>query len=263
MFRRFLNTRLIIPQLQMAHIKTFAFIDLETTGLPCYDNNTTKITELTVITVQTKHLLLGVIPRVQNKLSLCFNPRKLISFESEKLTGLSNEALEHSAPFSANTVKLLVNFLEHSPKPICLVAHNGNRFDYPILRTQIEKTGCQLPEDILCIDSLNAFRSLHAQEQAQVEEVVTNLIPLEFQDGFDEILCKAFDEYECSGNTSININVSGDQGVKRALEVQKINETTPKKASKDNLEDCKSRNETTPKPKKVKVPASKRQLNYG
>lgn len=254
MFRRFLNTHLTIPQFQMAKIKTFAFIDLETTGLPCFDNNTTKITELTVITVQTNHLLLGVIPRVQNKLSLCFNPRKLISFESEKLTGLSNEALEHSAPFSANTVSLLINFLEHSPKPICFVAHNGNQFDYPILRTEIEKTGCHLPEDILCIDSLNAFRSLHAQEQEQVVEVV----PLEFQDGFDEILCKALDEYECSGSTSIN--VSGDQGVKRALEVQKINETTPKKVSKDNLE---SRNEAIPKPKKVKIPASRRQLNYG
>lgn len=260
MLGRFLSPRLTVLQFQMAQIKTFAFIDLETTGLPCYDNNTTKITELTVITVQTKHLLLGIIPRVQNKLSLCFNPRKLISFESEKLTGLSNIALEHSAPFSANTVRLLVNFLEHNPKPICLVAHNGNQFDYPILRTEIEKTGCQLPEDILCIDSLNAFRSLHAQEQAekQVAEVASNSIPLEFQDGFDEILCKALDEYEHSCSTSVN--VSEDQGLKRALEVQKINETTPKKASKSILEDCKSRNETTTKPKKVKI---KRQLNYG
>lgn len=68
-------------------IKTFIFLDIETTGLPQMENNATKITELSMIAVQSSHLRLGVIPRVQNKLTLCFNPWKLISYDSEKITG--------------------------------------------------------------------------------------------------------------------------------------------------------------------------------
>lgn len=68
-------------------IKSFIFLDLETTGLPHLENNRTKITELCMIGIQTDHLRLGVVPRVQQKLTLCFNPWKRISDKSEEITG--------------------------------------------------------------------------------------------------------------------------------------------------------------------------------
>lgn len=68
-------------------IKTFVFFDMETTGLPSEEHNKTKITELSMVAVQATHIRLGVFPRVQDKLNLCFNPKKMVSFEAEKLTG--------------------------------------------------------------------------------------------------------------------------------------------------------------------------------
>lgn len=69
------------------NIKTFVFFDTETTGLPSAENNKTKLTELSMIAVQADHISLGVFPRVQNKLTLCFNPRKMVSIGAEDLTG--------------------------------------------------------------------------------------------------------------------------------------------------------------------------------
>lgn len=68
------------------HIKTFVFLDLETTGLPSLENNETKITEFCMIAVQGEHLLEG-ISRVQNKTSFCFNPNRLISGKATELSG--------------------------------------------------------------------------------------------------------------------------------------------------------------------------------
>lgn len=185
----------------MVEIKTFAFLDLETTDLPCNDNNTTKIIEISLITVQTNHLFVERSCSIKNKLSLCFNPRKMICSDTERMTNLSNADLENAAPFSADTVSMIVNFLNHNPKPICLVAHNGNRFDYPILRTEISKTGCKFPDDILCIDSLLAFRVLEKQEPVQLRFYDLDLAV--FEDGYNKMLCKAVDEYESKGITRI------------------------------------------------------------
>lgn len=69
------------------NIKTFVFFDTETTGLPIEEHNKTKLTELSMVAVQADHIRLGVFPRVQNKLNLCFNPRKMVSYESDKMTG--------------------------------------------------------------------------------------------------------------------------------------------------------------------------------
>nr|AEE62817.1 unknown [Dendroctonus ponderosae] len=202
----------------MAGIKTFAFIDLETTGLPSMELNRTKITELTILAIQADHLELGCLPRVQNKFTLCFNPRKLVSSGSEEITGLSNSILEHLRPFSDGTVTALNEFLRHNPTPICLVAHNGNKFDYPILRTEINKSGQKLLDGVLCVDSLEAFRQLDvaaSQPTAQPEPPVG---PSEL--GND--VRKVADECEVRPGT----------GVKRALEQQKVNETTPHQSDK-------------------------------
>lgn len=191
----------------VSEIKTFAFFDLETTGLPLYENNSTKITELCLTTVHTEHIRLGVFPRVQNKLNLCFNPNKLISEGSEKITGLSNNLLEQSYRFSKDTVTAINNFLSHNPQPICLVAHNGNKFDYPLFKREIEKANCSLLENILCVDTLLAFREIEKNQQNEISkqnnDEVDRSVPVEFTPKYDELL------FSC--------------------EAQAVNETTPQK----------------------------------
>lgn len=75
----------------MPQINTFAFFDLETTGLPDFQYNKTKITEISIIACRKERLLAaknGEIPRVHHKLTLCFNPYKMISLEATKISGM-------------------------------------------------------------------------------------------------------------------------------------------------------------------------------
>lgn len=68
-------------------IYNFAFLELETTGLPELENNTTKITELSISIVQSEHLSSGHFPRVVNKITLCLNPCKSITLTAAELSG--------------------------------------------------------------------------------------------------------------------------------------------------------------------------------
>ncbi|KAK9886836.1 hypothetical protein WA026_018486 [Henosepilachna vigintioctopunctata] len=230
----------------MSHEKlkifNFAFLDLETTGLPSNEYNKTKITELSIAVVESNHIRLGVYPRIRNKLNLCFNPSKIVNPIVTELTGLANDILENQTYFSQNVVNIINEFLNLQKKPICLVAHNGNKFDYPILQADINKAGGSLNEDILCIDSLLCFQDLHNERtkldqpssrcniqelvvenkefdvpHVKRQKVITGVFsknPTEFSDEYDKLLCDAVDEYEKSIK---NHNI------------QKINETTPKK----------------------------------
>jgi len=144
--------------------KTFAFIDLETTGLPSLEFNRTKITQLSITACSVEHIIelkdREAIPRVLHKLSLCLNPRKLIKLEASEITGLTNELLQNERKFDEDTVDLINNFLAHLQQPVCLVAHNGNRFDYPILKTALKLVNKSLPESLICCDSLNIFKKI-------------------------------------------------------------------------------------------------------
>lgn len=211
-------------------IKTFVFMDIETTGLPLYENNTTKITELCLTAVHASHLRLGAFPRVQNKLNLCFNPCKLISADSEKITGLSNTLLEESYKFSKETVESISNFLNHNPQPICFVAHNGLRFDYPLLRREINKTNTSLDTNILCIDTLVTFRELLVEKnELKIENMITDI------DTVDNIQCDQ-PLFECMA--------------------QQMNETTPSKQIIKNPYN-------SPPVKKIKVDNVRKKIEFG
>ena len=60
------------------------------------------------------------------------------------ITGLSNDLLENQSRFKPESVNLLKLFLENLPQPICLVAHNGSRYDYPLLQAELVNTGTVL-----------------------------------------------------------------------------------------------------------------------
>lgn len=144
-------------------LTTFVFFDIETTGLPDLEFNKTKITELALVACSKAELqnqLTGSVPRVLHKLTLCFNPHKRIDPDSSKITGkkysskqyeiteifmllhfafsgLDNYNLEHEKFFSNETGDLVKAFFNQLQAPICLVAHNGFKFDFPILRKQL------------------------------------------------------------------------------------------------------------------------------
>lgn len=157
----------------MKSFKTLAFIDLETNGLLGLDPSQTKITQLSISACSVDHILelkdFNEIPRVRHNLSICCNPRKLIKNDCSEVTGLTNELLEHEKKFDQNAVDLLNSFLNHLQQPICLVAHNGKRFDYPLLRNHCQLLNKSLPDSILCCDSLDIFRKIeNIREQTPV-----------------------------------------------------------------------------------------------
>lgn len=123
-------------------IKTFLFLDLEATGIPDYEFNRTKITEIAMVACSKEHILKtdrNLIPRVLHKLTLCVQPQKMIHPEATEITGLDNFMLEHENKFDTNIAQLMSLFFRRLQQPICLVAHNGAKFDFPLLKKELEK----------------------------------------------------------------------------------------------------------------------------
>ncbi|KAG6465673.1 hypothetical protein O3G_MSEX015308 [Manduca sexta] len=144
----------------MVHISSYVFFDIETTGLPWQERNRTKITELCFVATAREDLQksTGFIPPV-SKLTLALNPKRKINPEVTSMTGLTNEFLIHSPTFCQKS-RSIIQFLEDLPRPVCLVAHNGNVFDYKIFLAECVDAQISLPNDIYCVDSLALFRKI-------------------------------------------------------------------------------------------------------
>lgn len=164
----------------MAHqIESFVFFDIETTGLPWQERNQTKIIELSFVVAQRKDIentLFDKVPPV-SKLTFVLNPQRQIHPEVTKLTGLSNDLLQH-APVFGQKLKSIITFLEDLPKPVCLVAHNGNTFDFKIFLAECNDVRVLLPSDLLCVDSLVGFRRLLKGTNINYEILQTNKTPI-------------------------------------------------------------------------------------
>ncbi|KAH3689406.1 uncharacterized protein LOC127864089 [Dreissena polymorpha] len=156
------ETTLMDSEDTIPKIATYVFFDLESTDLL---HARTRITELCLFAVNRFDMqAAGMFPRVTNKLTLCFDPLKPISASSSSITGLYNDSLESQKPFTASTVQLLQNFLGHLQPPVCLLAHYGNGFDFPLLKQELQRINQSLDSSILCADTLEAFRSLDGVE---------------------------------------------------------------------------------------------------
>ncbi|KAH8251188.1 hypothetical protein KR032_002186 [Drosophila birchii] len=156
-------------------ISTFAVLDLETTNLPVFNNNRVGITELCIYAFQADLLkqdctskepkdqdqeeqeILPAPPRVLHKLNLLFQPSMRVHPEAELHTGLSNYLLERESKLDRESAQLIISFIKHLPAPVCLVAHNGWAFDFPIVRQAFDKLNLELPHSVSCVDSLRAF----------------------------------------------------------------------------------------------------------
>lgn len=115
--------------------KSLVFLDLEATDLP---HARPAITELSFVACSTLHFQTidpgtDKLPRVLHKLTICLNPNKRIVPEAVVLSGLDNFLLENELALTGNTVRLLSSFLDNLQQPVCLVAHNGTGFDFPLL----------------------------------------------------------------------------------------------------------------------------------
>ncbi len=71
--------------------------------------------------------------------------------------GLYNDNLFHQMNFDVSLAETITSFLKRLAPPICLIAHNGRKFDFPLLKTELQRLGVHLPPHLLCADSLEAF----------------------------------------------------------------------------------------------------------
>ncbi|XP_035299874.1 three-prime repair exonuclease 1 isoform X2 [Cricetulus griseus] len=157
--------------LPLGPMQTLIFLDLEATGLPF---SQPKITELCLLAVHRCALENTSIsagqpppvpkpPRVVDKLSLCIAPGKACSPAASEITGLNTAELEANGrqPFDDSLANLLQAFLQRQPQPCCLVAHNGDRYDFPLLQAELAMLTIRSPLDgTFCVDSIAALKAL-------------------------------------------------------------------------------------------------------
>jgi len=79
--------------------------------------------------------------------------------------GLNNDNLYQQKDFDTEVGSLVMLFLRRLEPPVCLVAHNGSRFDFPLLAAELQSTGCSPlllvnNQPVLCIDTWEMFRDL-------------------------------------------------------------------------------------------------------
>lgn len=147
--------------------ETFVFLDLEATGLPSMDP---EIAELSLFAVHRSSLEnpehdesgIPLPPRVMDKLTLCMSPERPFTAKASEITGLSCEGLARcrKAGFDGTVVRTLQAFLSRQEGPVCLVAHNGFDYDFPLLCMELQRLGADLPQDTVCLDTLAALRGL-------------------------------------------------------------------------------------------------------
>ncbi|XP_067140940.1 uncharacterized protein [Centruroides vittatus] len=236
-------------------VQTLLFCDMESTGLP-FDVGlkNVRITELSLLAVdrvefENSHGNMRVI----NKLTLCFKPANRISSAAIHMTGLCNTSLQYQETFNQNTVKLIELFIERLNKPVCLLAHNGQGFDFPLLKAEFENTSATFSEPLLCADTLQAFKDiLSKQDVPRSSSHNYTYVSDISEDDVDEILSQDLHIFEeiklpsCSNisehnnnNNSKNLNGCSKNNGTSSVVLETIspcvNETTPRKIAKKEI----------------------------
>ncbi|XP_055377253.1 uncharacterized protein LOC129609315 [Condylostylus longicornis] len=216
--------------------ETYVIFDIETTGLPIYNFNKSNIIELCAMAISKTELFRSQTPRVIHKLLLLFNPRRVIHPNSSKYSGLYNDQLEYEKIFDENAANTIAGFFQHLRGPICLVAHYGDKHDFPILKKAFEKINSNLPENVYCIDSYKAIVHIDAIRQgADIPKEIrenkyenTEKNQLESQNiDYKELLNE--DEDLFIHFIDVYLDEIEKTETKNKNDIQKINETTPKR----------------------------------
>jgi DNA polymerase III epsilon subunit-like protein len=171
----------------MRGIETLVYFDIEATGLK--SSGRPRITEISFLAVKmddTLNLSFEIMqllknghsegnllqleslqPRIVNKLTLCVYPMATIVPHVSDITGLDNYMLNGQSKFEESTGNLLNSFLSHLPSPVCLVAHNGDAYDFPLLKAEMEKVNTPLDPLILCVDSYIGIKNIYKKKQEE------------------------------------------------------------------------------------------------
>lgn len=148
-------------------IKTLVFFDLETTGLPS-KYQPVNITEIAMVAVDRGHFEKQDKAefRVTNKLTLCLKPQASMHPMAIKKSGLNPILLRDQGLFSQAQPAIRA-FLSVLAPPICLLAHNGDAFDFPILMDELVSSSGSSDVDsalgvpgLACCDTLKAVRNI-------------------------------------------------------------------------------------------------------
>ena len=169
----------------MTNINTLVYLDLEATGLK--NSGRPRITEISLVAINTKDIISlqgqilsylqkernqsnwmqveTILPRMMNKLTLCVYPMATIMPEVTRITGLDNYNLTGQARFDKHLGDLINAFLARLPSPICLVAHNGQMYDFPLLKAEMRQAGSTLKSSILYVDSLIGIKEIFSERK--------------------------------------------------------------------------------------------------
>ena len=171
----------------MRGIETLVYFDIEATGLK--SSGRPRITEISFLAVKmddTLNLSLEIMqllknghsegnllqleslqPRIVNRLTLCVYPMATIVPHVSDITGLDNYMLNGQSKFEESTGNLINSFLSHLPSPVCLVAHNGDAYDFPLLKAEMEKVNTQMDPLILCVDSYIGIKNIYRKKEEE------------------------------------------------------------------------------------------------
>jgi len=248
---------------RMIQIKTLVYFDIEATGLK--SSGKPRISEISFVAVNvqdvldlhlqilnrlnqaglnTSVLVEDLLPRILNKLTLCVYPMATIMPVVSTITGLDNYNLTDQARFDKGTVDLLNSFLGRLPAPVCLVAHNGDNYDFPLLKAELEKAGGKFGPEILCADSYIGIKDILKtrtdSSESVKEDIDRELIDKEVE-AVTELLASG--EFDTEMDTTPRRKRSGENLLNLSKISKLENELTPKRSQssvvKLNSKPCK------------------------
>jgi three prime repair exonuclease-1 len=142
---------------------------------------------------------------------------------------LDNYNLTGQSKFSKSTGDLINSFLSLLPAPVCLVAHNGNAYDFPLLKAELDKTGTQLKSDVLCIDSYVGIREIFKKERDIIEEETDTATDVKLTEE-NNVVKMELDAISDLINTGV-FEIEMEEGICTEFPLSKAeNEETPKSA---------------------------------
>ena len=241
----------------MSEIKTLVYCDLEATGLK--NSGRPRITELSLVAVNMRNILElnsqlisphqknrfnveCIFPRVMNKLTVCVYPMATIRPEVSVITGLDNYNLSGQTTFDEKTGELINSFLSRLPAPLCLVAHNGDQYDFPLLKAELEKAGVTLLSETLCADSYVGIKEIFKRrEEAKHYETVNieNAVECHLENENSKIPAKGL-SFSGVGLKRRNLDFINSTKVSKSMKITKRDTGVTPTSSNIKLKDIKS-----------------------
>ncbi|PZC83671.1 hypothetical protein B5X24_HaOG207198 [Helicoverpa armigera] len=106
-------------------------------------------------------------PRTQNKFKVCFWFFCGFYKTPSSRTGLSKENFYDSILFNDDVCNAINSFLSCLEKPVCIIAHDGFKLQFPLLKVKFSRSKCSLLDDLMCTDSIYAFYDILALENKE------------------------------------------------------------------------------------------------